>query len=142
MRARFWLMLLFLGCATKPPLPRSALIDQRLSARPGDRRELSNTAEVLAPDGKTLTLALEYQDLTDPSVRETLFRLRFICSVGGRLFKVCPDKPGFCRVDYKGVWPFRKQTEEYVDIVDQWDFVVAGRTTCISGLRGEFDELD
>lgn len=80
------LLLSFLSCMTPRPeyYARNPIEKEILRARNG---KLSN----LSSEG------LITYDLADAQIRHTLALSRFICSVGGRRYRVCPDQPGLCR---------------------------------------------
>ena len=141
---RLALSLIFVACVTALPLPRSPVADQVLTVRPGGDPVLSNRIMVVCGEkGKERCPELARYDLRDDKTRAMLFQFKFVCKIAGRLYKVCPDKPGFCRSEYKGLkWPWSKPKLTYLDIEKDYDLLVGARTTCVSKDKRGIDELD
>lgn len=95
------LMMLLSGCSTAPErIMRHELLEQILTPRKG-AKGLTNRACDEWEEGKGCkTWGVRDYDLNDPAIRKQLNDLGFLCQVGGRRFKVCLDKPGFCRISW------------------------------------------
>jgi hypothetical protein len=69
--------------------------------------------------------------------------LSFVCNLAGRRFKVCLDKPGFCRrwgekdCDL-GIFCKTRQREEYIP-AEPMELHLAGNTRCFNKERYPFD---
>lgn len=135
---RILLLILLASCAGTH-LPPGPLSEQILTARPG-KPCLSHRSYVLA--GKTWVEKIIQYDLEDALVREAMFEMQFICNIGGKLYKVCLDAPGFCRVSYERNFFSKKPVLDFIPIKEKYDFLVQARTTCFSQLKREFDEID
>jgi len=108
-------------------------MQQILKPRAG-HKGLTNRA-CLAWNDENECLKYEIQEylLEDAEFRETVNSFDFICSIGGRRFKVCKDKPGFCRITYTdcGIFCRRKRHEEYIP-AEKYDFLLAANTRCMN----------
>lgn len=133
-------LLLLAACASEFHYNRNQLVEQVLTARPG-KPVLSNSAFVKGEKDVWHNEIVEY-DLADEKLRTNMFAMHFVCSIGGKRYKVCADKPGFCRVSYQGGFFSKKKVEEYIPIKEQYDFIVQARTTCFSELKRELDGMD
>lgn len=142
------LMLVFgvAGCAATPKLyPTHPLTDQIIKARAGYPMALTNRAclpkaDPKAPDsspGCPLEQITAYP-LDDVKFRETANKLNFICNLGGKRFKICLDKPGFCRFSYTQKCAFNipgflcqpaERLEEYSPAGDL-EFLLAANARC------------
>ena len=144
------LSVLFVGltvlhCATS--YPEKDLVSQILRARAEFPGYLTNTScEKYVGDECKGGYKLSSYDLKDPVVREKLVRLDFICSVGGRRFKIDPDKPGFVRLnqiekcarwDVLHVFCQRVVEQEFLGI-EPWDFLVDADVRCFQKNRYPF----
>lgn len=89
------------GCTTAPVIyPEHPLVDQILKVRAGHDGKLTNRT-VPAPDAQGLVVPIiKDYPLDDPEFRKTVNELGFICNIGGKRFKICTDKPGFCRFSH------------------------------------------
>jgi len=132
--------LLLSSCVTTPPAMRHALVDQILRPRVGHKSLTNSACDEVTKSGKcTLRQVIEY-DLNDEALRKKLNDLRFICSVGGKRYKICMDKPGLCRHDRYKKW-FLGRTwvkEEYIPIED-YQMLLDGNTRCFSRERYPFE---
>lgn len=108
-----WLLPLLLpvllnNCVTEPTYLQHPLESEIISPRPGHDGKLTNRARVCVAeqDGKCIKwgFTVKEYDLSDPNFRTLVNRMGFICSVGCHRYKICIDKPGFCRVSYTSNW--------------------------------------
>lgn len=93
--------LLFIGVACthftdREPAPRSQLSEQILSHRPG-YTELTNQRCVEYRGEKCTKKDVRTYDLRAQGVRDILNELGFECQIGTKIYRICPDKPGYCR---------------------------------------------
>lgn len=91
------------ACAVAPVVyPPHPLIDEILKVREGHDGNLTNRT-CASYDQKTGLCANEKvvdYPLTDADFRATANKFDFICNLGGKRYKICKDKPGFCRIGY------------------------------------------
>jgi hypothetical protein len=99
------------GCSSAPIIyPEHPLADQIIKPREGHEGKLTHRSCLaksktpLSPGQKPETDGRYCADqqireypLEDPTFRETVNKLDFICNIGGSRYKICKDKPGFCR---------------------------------------------
>lgn len=106
MRYRKTLLLLLLllppltDCSGPAVYPQGDLADQILVARHGHDGKLTNQTCLKYDKGKCVDMHLIEYDLSDKAFRDNARRLQFFCKMGGREYKICPDRPGFCRTTY------------------------------------------
>jgi hypothetical protein len=127
------------GCSTFYPLnphhPRHPLSEQILKPRVGFKGLTNRACEVFdKARGECLEYKIEERLLEDAEFRNTANMLGFICLIGGRRFKICEDKPGFCRHTYKrncflGICGKRDKLEEYIP-VERYQFLLDANTRC------------
>lgn len=137
-RARFspfLLALLTIGCGAPQIYSPHPLVEQILRPRTGFEGSLTNRTCKKYDGSKCLGEEIQVYPLNDQAFRESVNKFNFICSIGGRRFKICRDKPGFCRFTYKqscflGVFckPGEK-LEEYTP-VEQYRFLLDADTRC------------
>lgn len=139
-------LLMLAACAGVPDfVPRHVFIDQILTPRRGmvglTNRACSGADEKGACKGFDI---VEYK-LDDEQTRKDFNTLGFICNIGGRRFKVCMDKPGFCRISYKkkctlGIVCHTKLLEEYLPVAD-YEFLLKAKTRCFQKDTYPFDTM-
>lgn len=140
--------LLSSSCATAPTLyPAHPLVDQIIKVREGHDGNLTNRA-CLAYSGETCTQdKITLYPLASAEFRETANKLDFLCNIGGRRFKICQDKPGFCRIS-RGpkkctLGIFCKEGDpveiEYLP-VEQYRFLLDANARCAS--KDKYDLFD
>lgn len=127
------------GCATAPEIyPSHPLVDEIVKVRPGHAGTLTNRAEILGPDGKSTVAVVTEYPLHDPAFRDTVNKLDFLCNIGGKRYKICKDKPGFCRIGSTrscAIGPlFCKDVEAEIDYipVDNYQFLLDAKARCAS----------
>lgn len=126
------------GCASNRVYPRNPLVDQVIKPRPGYERHLTNSACLKYENGNCVNLEIKPYSLDDESFRKMANEFDFICNVGGRRFKICLDKPGFCR-NWTFVkcepWDFLKifcediAMEDFIPI-DDYNFILESNAKC------------
>lgn len=133
---------LMAGCAAPTLYPEHALVDQIIKVRAGHEGNLTNrTVTGYDKDGKPIEKIKDYS-LESQDFRETVNRLSFICNIGGKRYKICLDKPGFCRFSrdekcFLGI--FCKDSdviEEYLP-VEKYGFLLDANARCAS--REKYD---
>lgn len=131
------------ACATGPALyPEHPLVDQIIKVRQGHDGMLTNRTCTEKPDpalkDSSPDCPLEHikdYPLADVDFRQTANRLNFICNVGGKRYKICLDKPGFCRFSYKqdcflGIFCHpAERLEEYLP-VEKYGFLLDANARC------------
>lgn len=130
------------GCSVAPIYAPHPLVEQILKPREGYEGKLTNRTCGEYVDGKCTKEAITTYDLGDASFREAVNKFDFLCSIGGRRFKICLDKPGFCRFTYKtscflGMFCKKgEKLEEYLP-VEQYRFLLDADTRCAN--KGIYD---
>ena len=85
------------GCAGPKIYTAHPLVDQILKPRTGVEGNLTNRTCSKYDGDRCAQENIQAYNLSDPVFRKTVNDLKFLCNIGGRRFKVCLDKPGFCR---------------------------------------------
>lgn len=124
------------SCVTTQTLyERSALSHQILSARPGYPGQLTNRV-CLAKDenGACTWEEIVGHPLADADFRKFVTANLFTCRIGERIFRICPDRAGYCRNACKqkcflGICGARTCSEEYLDAEDH-DYLLNAGTEC------------
>lgn len=120
------------GCSSGTiSYPRHELLDQILRPRPGHEGKLTNTS--LDATGAVHT---DEYDINDEPTRAKLNTLNFVCNIGGRHFKVCKDKAGFCRFSTtKSCFLFfckdSDKQEEFIPVYG-YQFLLDAKTRCFN----------
>ena len=132
-------LLLALGCSTTRDVElRHATVDQILYVRPGYPGKLTNRACLKYDGDQCVKPEVKEYDLADPQVRKDLNALGFVCNLGGKRYKICLDKPGYCRRDFNrkcflGICGKRYLvSEKYVLAVKRHEFLLDAQTKCFS----------
>lgn len=134
------ILLILSGCSSAQKDIRNPLYEQILTPRAGHANFLTNMAcvEWKQPDGgECLKYEVAEYDLNDNNLRKALNDFTFACNIGGRLFKICQDKPGFCRHTYAAcgfLHMFSCKTEEYVP-VEKYQYLLDAGTKCWSATQ-------
>lgn len=117
-------------------------MDQILRPRPGYTGLTNRACESWYDDNECKKYVVKEYLLTDAEFRNTANKIGVICKVGGRRFKVCLDKPGFCRHTYTRDWFLapKKKREEYIPM-DPVKFHLDAGTRCFSEDRYDFLEV-
>lgn len=103
--AALLLSLLLSNCTAPQTYPQGQLADQILVARHGHEGKLTNqVCTTYDKDAKCISWNLIEYDLSQQTFRDTARRLQFICKMGGKRYKICPDRPGICRTTYSCNW--------------------------------------
>lgn len=128
------LLLVATGCSTMPN--RHALGQQILKPRPGHAPFLTNKALEKDETGDVKMVIREY-DLRDEKFRALAQRLKFVCKLGKKRYRICKNKPGLCRQHFTKKKRFLKKTktkrkEEYLPIVAQYNYLLAVKAKCFS----------
>lgn len=144
----FWVGLvagLLAGCGTTPVTQvQHELVDQILKPRAGYPGKLTNRSCLVFDDGKCLKESILAHDLNDPQFRANANSLRFACKLADRHFKICLDKPGFCRFQEKacgflGMDKCRKEIE-YVP-AEPYQFLIDSGVICFSEARYDWSVM-
>jgi hypothetical protein len=126
------------ACSTSAPLyPRHELYDQILKPRPQWAGYLTNSRQVQplgAKLGETVPELVTY-DLKDATLRADLNRLSFVCKIAGRQFKICLERPGYCR---KKEHFWQDDELEYIDAITQHNYLLQAKTRCFSWKRHDW----
>lgn len=134
------LLSLSTSCA-RAVVRRSPLIEQILIPRLGHGAKLTNSACLKYEGQRCSNLEILDYDLADTGLRKSLNDFGFICSVGGKRFKICLDKPGFCRREFSqrcflGICGKRRlKAETYVEARE--DSMLASDTRCYNEAKYE-----
>lgn len=133
------------ACATAPLLyPAHPLSDQIIKVRAGHEGFLTNRTcgayipGEVAPEKACSDERITRYPLNSPEFRATVNKLNFLCNIGGRRFKICVDKPGFCRFStgpkkcsgFLGLFCKEgERLEEYLP-VEQYRFLLDANAKC------------
>lgn len=132
-----FLSLLLVGCVTSMVYAPHPLVEQILKPRAGYDGKLTNRTCGEYQNGKCVKESIATYNLEDADFRSSVNKFNFICSIGGRRFKICIDKPGFCRFTYEkscflGVFCKKgERLEEYLP-VEKYRFLLDADTRCAS----------
>lgn len=131
----------FGACASAPELYyRHELADQILKPRPGYAGLTNRACAKFDDDGVCQDWQVEAHSLDDANFRQTVNTLGMVCNIGGRRFKVCLDKPGFCRIWYTdcGLFCRKKRHEEYIPASNE-QLILASKTRCMDPRKYPFE---
>ena len=129
-----FLVLVFISffprCVSGPPsYPRSPLIRQILTPEPGYKTLINRScSEWKDEETCAVPYTIDEYDLRDKSVRETLNKLGFGCALGGKLYDICVEKPGLCRLSGGGF--FSSPKEEFLSIEKDYQFLIDADAAC------------
>lgn len=98
------LSLLLFSCSSPRLYPQGSLGDQILVARHHHEGKLTNRVCTKYKGETCIEDSVIEYDLSSSVFREEARKLNFVCKVGGRQYKICPDQPGFCRTTYQKNW--------------------------------------
>jgi hypothetical protein len=90
--------------------------------------------------------SIKEYDLADPVERATMNSLHVVCRIAGEHYKICKDKPGFCRFTYKkncvlGIFcQADTKTENYIPVIP-YQFILDSGVVCASQDHYSWDEL-
>ena len=131
---------------------------QRLIPRPGYEGHLTNRVckdfygkKCDKDKDGNLEVSIRQYDIRDEALRKKLIEFGFACSVGGKRYRICPDRPGFCRRELhkkcvkwkKGLFSRKKKkckkwdekiVKKYIDAVKDYEFLLDGATECKKGM--------
>lgn len=139
---------LYLGCQTATH-PKNALIDQIIKPRAGYQGKLTNRT-CLQYDGAKCTLEdMSVYDINDELTRQKLNDLNFICVVAGQRYKVCLDRPGFCRkevIAHCASWDILRLFCKYEDkwwyrSIDDYQFLIDSKLRCFNKDKYSFTDF-
>lgn len=123
---------------------QNPLVYQILKPRPEYPGMLTNRACLKYDGEKCIEEDVDIYDMNDEAFREKANTLDFICNIGGRRFKICKDKPGFCRRTFKKKcwWKFcrkrKLRNEEYIP-VEPYQFLLDANVKCFNKDRYPFE---
>lgn len=113
------------------------LLKQILAPRVG-YKTLTNQV-INCDDKKVCVVSVREYDLNDQEVRNTLKELGFRCDIGGKIYFICANGPGFCRREYDIIHKFlgivtkrEPVFAEPIDINDRYQFLLDAKTRCQS----------
>ena len=125
---------------------------QRLLPRPGYEGFLTNRVCTKWYGSTCESESIKKYDLKDKKVRDNFIELNFACYVAKKRYRLCPDKPGFCRktrAEKKCIrWGKRFLTrkkyckeyskpvvvQKYLDAVEDFQFLLDGTLECNQGM--------
>lgn len=121
------------ACTTVPTMyPKLALVDQILKPREGFSGLTHRTCASLDEKNQCVW-QIEEHKLDEPAFRTAANALNFICNIGGRRFKVCLDKAGFCRMQSVSCgWFCHKTVEAEFIPVTNYKFLLDANTRCFN----------
>lgn len=89
------LSLFILGCVTI--FPRNPLSDQVLRVRTAYPGKLTNMQCSEYKHNECVKPNIIAYDMSDEKQRAQLIDFNFKCKIAGKRFRICRDRPGFCR---------------------------------------------
>lgn len=133
------------------------LQNQRLIPRPGYEGHLTNRVckdfygkKCDKDKDGNLEVSIRQYDLKDVTFRKKLIEFDFACSIGGKRYRICPDRPGFCRRELhrkcvkwkKKLFSSKKKckkweekiVKKYRDATTDYEFLLDGATECKRGM--------
>jgi hypothetical protein len=119
------------SCSTQ--LPRNQFVNQRFVARPSHPEQLTNQA--LNDEGEIEVVAYS---LGDASFRKRMNDFKISCKIGKERWRVCLDRPGYCRRDVclkrtRFSNKCKKWDERYIPASNH-QYLVDGGLYCYKGL--------
>lgn len=145
MRLSFIILPLLLSNCASPVYRQNPLIDQILKPRQGFDGKLTNRACLSYDGGRCIKEEIRAYDLSDSEFRESANKLHFICKIAGRRYKICLDKPGFCRHSYKEscflfICSKGEKLEEYLP-VSKYKFLMDSDAKCFNDEVYSFEDI-
>lgn len=131
------LLLTFL-VACSSTIEHSTLDKQRLAPRSSHRPNLTNKICKKEKFKKCSEWSILTYDMKNEVVRKQLNQLGFACNLSKKRWRVCSDRPGFCRREtictkYKRKKCKKKETKETYINLDSYDFLVNSGFDCMVG---------
>ena len=130
-------LLVFLSCTTTEIYHRSPMYKQRLVVRKGFDGFLTNQVCEEYKKGKCVKWDIIKYDVNDSKFRKKVNDFNITCRVATKRWRICLDKPGFCRRTLKCVekcwyWLFSccKYEELFISIND-YQYLLDANTYCI-----------
>ena len=125
------------------------LEQQRLIPRPGYEGHLTNRVCLKWYGDHCEKDSVRKYSLKDKKIRNRLIEFQFACRIGGKRYRVCPNKEGFCRRERHRVckkwgrtifkrrkvcrkWE-NKTVNKFIHI-DDYQFLLDGATECKKGM--------
>ena len=120
-------------------LNKSKLVDQILRPRKGHEPNLTNFTCKKKNLDKCEDWDKAFYDVNDSDLRKRLNDLGFVCSIAGKRYKVCLDRPGFCRFGAKRKYLLFKSLElvDYIPI-SQYTFLIDSDSKCYNKNKYRF----
>lgn len=124
------------GCASAPK--HNPLIKQILKPRPDHKPFLTNQAS-----GEDDELKTSRYDLSKESVRSTLRKLKFVCKLGKKRYRICKNQASLCRRTVKVTdrWllpDIERETVEKLPLEEHYEFFIEAKLKCFSVDSYEF----
>lgn len=138
------LLLFIVGCQT-PTVGHAPMFKERIAPRPGYEGMLTNRICKKELFGSCQEWSVKTYDIKDPKVRKAANDFGMACQIGGKRFRICMDKTGFCRREQiclkwsKSWFGMGKEKcrqwetkETYIDI-SQYLYLIEAGTECMRG---------
>lgn len=122
---------IILSCAT-PIFEKNNLANQILRVRVDYPESLTNSTCYEYKSGMCIKFNVDQYDLNDQKIREKLNSFNFKCAIAGKRYRICKDKPGYCRWIEECKkhsfmwWGCREWEEEYIPAKDHKYLIDAG----------------
>lgn len=134
-----------LGCAGPQIFPAHPLVDQILKPRVGHDGKLTNRTCLKIEKDKCVEEKIVDYEIADPVFRKTANDFHFLCNIAGRRFKLCLDKPGFCRFSsetyrcgFLKLGKCSKRIEEYLP-AEPYKYLIDAKVRCFKKETYPFD---
>ena len=130
------------------PMDHQELLYERLIPRRGYDGFLTNQiCKEFDSNGKCIgEISLRKYSIEDQAVRSQLNKFKFACSIGGKRYRICETKAGFCRqesgcLEYKTKIFSREKYcsktgvvySDFIPVREKYQYLIDGATECQSG---------
>lgn len=144
------ILIIFFSCSIfqRPPSidERKPFLEQRLLVRPTHQGLITNQICKQRKNNECVKWDAKVYDLKDAAFRKLVNDLKISCLIGKQRWRICLDRPGYCRrekkcVKFKNVWwDFKdklrcvkeKLVESYIPAFEKHEYLVESYTRCYS----------
>lgn len=136
------ILFLLIGCASQEKYYKHQLYRQRLVIRIDHPGHLTNQTCVEMDGEDCKKWDITTYDMNDEEFRRKANDFRIVCRLGGKRWRICLKKAGFCRrICLKKGWggKCKKHEEKFIPATDHQYLYDAG-TVCKTYLRGGANE--
>ncbi len=137
-----------MGCVSPRVYMPHNLTEKILKPRKGFDGKLTNRYCKKYDGQKCSDAVIDTFDINDQKFRLKINKLNFICNISGKRFKICKDKPGFCRFygQKKDCFLFfckeKPLLQEYLPIKNNYQFLIDANARCFNRTKYPFGGLN